>query len=168
MMNLSNPSVPAFSQWPDGQTYVWTEQCLLLDNLVTFFQTPANRDAFAWVSHTFTHENLDNTTYSDVVYEISFNQQHAIEIGLVNAPRWSPYSIVPPQISGLHNGDALRAFKELGLLNAVGDSWRPLLVNRQIRIGRSSRLSKAMDMLDSRYFQDGRQELDLMRTSRLD
>jgi hypothetical protein len=25
-----------------------------------------------------------------------------------------------------------------------------------------------MDMLDSRYFQDGRQELDLMRTSRLD
>jgi len=34
----------------------------------------ANRNAFAHVSHTFTHLNLNNATYSDAAKEIKFNQ----------------------------------------------------------------------------------------------
>jgi len=115
--------------WPAGQQYIWTQQCLLLDGLASYFQNTANRDAFSWLSHTFTHENLDNATLSDAYKEITFNQQHATNLGLNSAARWSPNGLVPPAITGLHNGDALQAFFENGITNVVGDNSRPVLLN---------------------------------------
>jgi hypothetical protein len=117
------------SQWPAGQQYVWSSQCTLLDPLAQYFQNPSNRDSFALVSHTFSHENLDNATYSDAFNEITFNQQHATNIGFVNAARWSPNGLIPPAITGLHNGDALKAFSENGIVHVVGDNTRPALRN---------------------------------------
>ena len=88
-----------------------------------------NRDSFAHVSHTFTHEGENNATYSDVVREITWNQKWADQIGLSAAKFWSPRGIIPPAITGLHNGDALRAWAENGIVNVVGDNTRPVLRN---------------------------------------
>jgi len=43
---------------------------------------------------------------------------------MYDRPCYSPHSIVTPEISGLHNGDALRALKENGVNYAVGDTSR--------------------------------------------
>jgi len=45
-------------------------------------------------------------------------------LGMYERPCYSPHSIVTPEISGLHNGDALRALTENNVLYAVGDTSR--------------------------------------------
>lgn len=50
-------------------------------------------------------------------------------MGISNATRWSPQGIIPPAITGLHNGDALQAWKENGIIYVVGDNTRPVLMN---------------------------------------
>jgi hypothetical protein len=81
------------------------------------------------VSHTFTHENENTATYSDVTSEITWNQKWLSQIALANAKWFSPSGIIPPAITGLHNGDALRAWKANGIVNVVGDNTRPVLLN---------------------------------------
>ena len=103
--------------------------CLLLDPLTKWLQTASNRDAFAYVSHTYTHLSLNNATYHDVSREIIWNQQWANMTGLSSAKRFSNGGLIPPAITGLHNGDALKAFSDNGLHNAVGDNTRPVLRN---------------------------------------
>jgi len=71
--------------WPAGQQYVWSSQCTLFDPLAVYFQNTSKRDAFGWVSHTFTHEDLDNATYADAFKEITFNQRHATVLGIDKA-----------------------------------------------------------------------------------
>jgi hypothetical protein len=88
-----------------------------------------NRDNFLHLSHTFTHEEENNATYSDVLREITWNQKWADQIGLSSAKGWSSRGIIPPAITGLHNADALRAWSENGIVNVVGDNTRPVLRN---------------------------------------
>ncbi len=58
--------------WPTTPTsYVWSLACARLDSLENWWAIAANRDAFAHVSHTFSHEALNNATYSDAVKEVS-------------------------------------------------------------------------------------------------
>jgi len=115
--------------WPLDAEYDWDVSCILTDPLAEYIQNTTIRDSFAWVSHTFTHENLENSTYVDTYKEITYNQQHAINIGLSQAARWSSHGLIPPAITGLHNGDALRAFYDNGISFVVGDSTRPALCN---------------------------------------
>jgi len=100
-----------------------------LDALKNWFATAANKNAFAHLSHTFTHEDQNNATYFDVSREIVWNQRWLSQVGLATADRFSPKGIVPPAITGLRNGDALRAWKDNGITNAVGDNTRPTLLN---------------------------------------
>jgi hypothetical protein len=100
------------------------------DSLKTWFATASNRDAFAHISHTFTHEALNNATYFDVNREITWNQAWITQVGLNSAgAKFSPHGIIPPAITGLHNGDALRAWSVNGIIYAVGDNTRPVLLN---------------------------------------
>lgn len=119
------------SQWPDPVSYIWPASCIFQDPLATFFQDPSKRDVFAFVSHTFTHEDFENATYYDVSNEISFNQHHATVLGFDKAKRWSQKCFVPPAITGLHNGDAIKAFMDNGIICGVGDNTRPVLRNPQ-------------------------------------
>lgn len=120
------------SLWPATPTnYTYTLGCLQQDSLSAWFQTPANRDAFYHLSHTFTHEHLNNVTYADVYKEIQFNQEWFTQTSLNSARVFSPEALIPPAITGMHNGDALRAFYDLGLRNSVGDNARPTLRNQQ-------------------------------------
>lgn len=112
---------------PSYTAYSWSATCAKLDPLANWFTTPANRNAFAHVSHTFTHLNLNNATYADAAREIRFNQAWAAQLGIASATRWSPKGLVPPAISGLHNGDVIRAWLDNGITFVVGDNTRPVL-----------------------------------------
>ena len=116
--------------WPTTPAdYSWSIACAKRDNLANWFTTPANRDAFAHVSHTFTHLPQNNITFSDANKEIVFNQAWLRQIGIADAKMFSPKGLIPPAITGLHNGDALRAWVTNGITHAVGDNSRVKLLS---------------------------------------
>lgn len=116
--------------WPLTPTsYPWTLACAKQDPLLAWFRVAANRDAFAHVSHTFSHSSLNNATFADANKEIVFNAVWMKQVGLDAAARFSPKGLVPPAITGLHNADAIRAWMQNGIVNVVGDNTRPVLLN---------------------------------------
>jgi hypothetical protein len=42
---------------------------------------------------------------------------------------FSSKGLIPPAITGLHNGDAIKAWHDAGIQNVVGDNTRPSLMN---------------------------------------
>lgn len=134
-MEYQKPLGSGTNNWPATPTlptkYPYTTACTNLDTLKTWFATVANRDSFAHLSHTFTHENENNATYYDIYREISWNQDWLNQTTLSKGTRFSPHGIIPPAITGLHNGDAMRAWNDLGITNVVGDNSRAPLVNQQ-------------------------------------
>ncbi|KAF3929959.1 hypothetical protein AA313_de0205982 [Arthrobotrys entomopaga] len=120
--------------WPTTPTSfsVWPLACYKLDPLAVYlWATAKTSKSFFFVSHTFTHESLNNATYSDTFKEINWNLQYFKLAGLDTLPITSLNGLIPPAITGLHNGDALRAFSDNGLWNAVGDNTRPPLRNTE-------------------------------------
>jgi hypothetical protein len=118
--------------WPTTPTtYRWSQACSLIDPLYKWLSNPSNLNAFAHVSHTFTHESLNNATFNDTNKEITFNQAWANVTGINQATRWSPNGLIPPAITGMHNGDAIKAWMINGITSAVGDNTRAVLMNQQ-------------------------------------
>lgn len=118
--------------WPETpKSYNWTTECTQLDDLLVWWLNPENRDKFAHISHTFTHLNENNATYSDVHKEISFNQAWMQQNNISSAKYFSEGGLIPPAITGLHNGDALQAWWDRGITNCVGDNTRQALLNQQ-------------------------------------
>jgi hypothetical protein len=78
----------------------------------------------------FAHESLNNATYSDANREIFFNKQWMSQVGIASASKFSPNGLIPPAITGLHNGDAIKAFMDNGITAVVGDNTRPVLKNQ--------------------------------------
>jgi hypothetical protein len=116
--------------------YQWSLDCSQLDPLEVYFADKANMHAYFHVSHTFTHEDETNATYADVVKEITWNQEWFKRVGFTDATSsayFSPNGLIPPGITGLHNGDAIRAWLENGIKHAVGDNSRPVLMTRADR-----------------------------------
>ncbi|KAI7362518.1 hypothetical protein KC354_g7211 [Hortaea werneckii] len=68
---------------------------------------------------------------TDVSKEISFNKAWLQQTGISEATRFSPNGLIPPAITGLHNGDAIRAWVDEGITNVVGDNTRPVLMNSE-------------------------------------
>lgn len=131
-LEFKKPLGSGTNMWPATPTkYAYSAQCVDLDPLKTWFSTAANRDKFAHLSHTYSHMELNNATYSDASKEIQFNQAWASAVGFATAKYWSPNGLVPPAITGLHNGDVLKAWKDNGLTNCVGDNTRLPLRNTQ-------------------------------------
>ncbi|KAI9650099.1 hypothetical protein NHQ30_000112 [Ciborinia camelliae] len=118
--------------WPTtaGLYSNYSSTCLYNDPLLKWWTTPSNLNAFSHVSHTFTHEDQNNATYADVYREITWNQAWLASTGIANAAKFSPKGLIPPAITGLHNGDALKAWSDSGIKNAVGDNTRPALLNK--------------------------------------
>ncbi|KAF1961030.1 hypothetical protein CC80DRAFT_544427 [Byssothecium circinans] len=114
------------------KNYSWSLRCSNLDPMLVYLADKSNRQNYYHVSHTFTHEDQTNATYADVVKEITWNQEWFKRIGFADADfssHFSPKGLIPPGITGLHNGDALRAWVENGIIYAVGDNARPILMN---------------------------------------
>ncbi|KAK2629472.1 hypothetical protein QTJ16_000292 [Diplocarpon rosae] len=129
-LEFQKPLGTGTNLWPPTpETYVWSVACTKLDALNVWWTNPANRDVFSHVSHTFSHLSLNNATYEDVYKEVTFNQAWLKQTGLTEAKRFSSKGLIPPAITGMHNGDALRAFSDAGLSNTIGDNTRPVLMN---------------------------------------
>jgi hypothetical protein len=88
-----------------------------------------NNAYFYLGSHTFTHEDLNNCSYTDAYSELIYNRNFATAAGWSNLPTWSNFSMVSPGISGVFNGDALKAFVDAGYSSIVGDTSRPNIGN---------------------------------------
>ena len=119
--------------WPTwATTFQVSTQCLNLDPLKVWFSTVSNRDKFLHISHTHTHLSLNNATYTDALKEIQFNQKWFTQSTIgSNSATFSKGGLIPPAITGLHNGDVLKAWKDAGLNHCVGDNTRPVLRNTQ-------------------------------------
>ncbi|KAI9344673.1 hypothetical protein BDR26DRAFT_857395 [Obelidium mucronatum] len=121
--------------WPAKANYTWTKANLALDPIYNAFSGPGNLAAvtskFLWCSHTFTHEIFNNNSYSDTFKEVDFNFHLASKDlwGLDGQPFWSNKSMVTPGISGIFNGDALKALLDFGITGVVGDASRPKTVD---------------------------------------
>ncbi|ORX56605.1 hypothetical protein BCR36DRAFT_280357 [Piromyces finnis] len=129
-LDYVKPMGEGMNNWP-VEHYVpnWTDEYLAQDDLFQYFKNKENRSKFFWCSHTFTHENLDNASRSDVDNEIRVNIEMAKKLDLINEEWWSGRSIITPQISGLHSGDALEIFREYGIVSATGDISRADITN---------------------------------------
>ena len=132
-LEFMKPLGSGVNLWPSTPTtYPYTTKCTNLDELKVWWAKSANLNAFAHISHTFTHEDQDNATYFDVYNEITWNQAWLTQVGIAAATKFSPKGLVPPAITGLHNGDAIRAWVTAGVVNVVGDNTRPVLMNTVI------------------------------------
>ncbi|QKX57460.1 uncharacterized protein TRUGW13939_04573 [Talaromyces rugulosus] len=130
-LEFQKPLGTGTNLWPSTPTtYDWSLACTNLDPLKIWWATPDNRDSFASLSHTFTHEEQNNATYSDINKEISFNQAWLKQVTISDSSKFTSNGIIPPAITGLHNGDALQAWVDNGITNCVGDNTRPVLVNQ--------------------------------------
>lgn len=133
-LEFKKPLGTGTSGWPSSpSSYPFTNTCLNKDPLKTWFATAANRDAFLHISHTFTHQAQNNATYNDIFKEINWNQRWLNQTTLANG-NFTANGLIPPAITGLHNGDALRAWWDNGIRNSVGDNSRTPLLNQQNRM----------------------------------
>lgn len=129
-LEFQKPLGSGVDQWPAAyEQYEWTQQCAKLDDFAAWFLNSDNLNHFAHLSHTFTHLELNNATYHDATREIHFNQAWMKQMGIDQARRFSPQGLIPPAITGLHNGDAIKAWMDNGLRYVVGDNTRPVLKN---------------------------------------
>lgn len=128
-LEFQKPLGTGVDLWPSdaSETYTWTAQCAQRDPFVQWFQTSANRDSFMHLSHTFTHLYLNNATFHDTQREIKYNQDWMKQMGIDQAAHFSPAGLVPPAITGMHNGDAIRAWMQNGITSVTGDNTRPVL-----------------------------------------
>jgi hypothetical protein len=84
------------------------------------------KDRFQWISHTYTHANLDEADYAGTQYELATNHQWGLAQGL---PGLDPRNLVTPEISGLSNAAAMNAAYDQGVRWVVGDIYKPGLGN---------------------------------------
>ena len=87
------------------------------------------RGSFGWISHTFTHLDLDRnedgtpTTYAQVADELVQNDITA-SFPLLLGGRYDVANLVTPGISGLTSADAMRAAADNGVRFVVSDTSR--------------------------------------------
>ncbi|KAL6630847.1 hypothetical protein U3516DRAFT_579987 [Neocallimastix sp. 'constans'] len=118
-------------RWPvENYQLNFAESLYQKDPLYKYFKNnDAKQKEFYWSSHTFSHENLDNASRSDVDNEIRLNIEIAKKLGVFGKEWWSEHAIITPQISGLHNKDALEIFRQYGITAGTGDLSRPAIIN---------------------------------------
>jgi hypothetical protein len=99
------------------------------------FQRAMQRDIldnFIWESHTFDHPYLDNLTYAQVTSEYTKNVPGILTLFNVTSvdqiPNYCSKSTITPSISGLFNGNAIKAILDFGFQFVVGDNSRPELI----------------------------------------
>ena len=90
------------------------------DDLTPYVRT--NKSMFKWISHTYTHLNLDNVDYATALSEITKNNQAASNLGL---PGYNKINLVTGQISGLRNAQFIKAAYDAGIRYLVSDTSIP-------------------------------------------
>jgi len=119
-------------RWSGSEDTDWDPEALKADTLYNYFaKNPDTQKDFFWLTHTFSHENLDYASKFDVENEIGLNIKMANTnyLDMYEKEWFSKNSIVCPEISGLHNGHCLEAFHEYNVFYGVGDTSRADITN---------------------------------------
>lgn len=82
----------------------------------------AVQSSYHFISHTFSHPNLDTIGYDEAEKEIDDNDTFAIRQDFM---AYTDQNLVTPDVSGLRNLNALRAAKDLGVRYTVSDTSQP-------------------------------------------
>ena len=90
------------------------------DDLTPYVRT--NKSMFKWISHTYSHLNLDNVDYATALSEITQNNKAASNLGL---PGYNKINMVTGQISGLRNAQFIKAAYDAGIRYLVSDTSIP-------------------------------------------
>ncbi|KXS15723.1 hypothetical protein M427DRAFT_32144 [Gonapodya prolifera JEL478] len=133
--NFVKPLGSGMPRWPAKYTSQWKQAVLATDEMYRMFAgNPANQSHFFFVSHTYTHLNLNDAAPSDIVKEIAINAKMASSeyLGLNGTAWFSPRSLVTPQVSGLFNGDLYAALTAAGISAVVGDNSRTNIVPKNV------------------------------------
>jgi hypothetical protein len=91
------------------------------DDLTPLVKLRTVRDAFHWISHTFTHENLDHVNATTTRYELNQNINMASTLRLTG---FTPRTLVTPDVSGLTNATFLKTAYNIGVRYVVSDTSR--------------------------------------------
>ncbi len=130
-----------FVQWqtnfktslPLGSTYLTEmafngigvdDRATLPDSQSLYDKSRSYIDNFLWVSHTYSHLNLNQLSYEVVASEVVKNRTFANQFFTNNLSKFSTASVVTPEISGLFSSNAIRAMLENGIKSVVGDNSR--------------------------------------------
>lgn len=95
-----------------------------------YIKAKSLRDSFFWESHTWSHPYLDDMSYENVTLELSQQMNTWYDLfggqqAMIDNPMACKRSMVTPSISGLLNGDALKAIYDFGYHAVVGDNTKP-------------------------------------------
>ena len=83
---------------------------------------------YNWVSHTYTHLDLNPASYEDTDKEMKFNISFGRKLAEGSEGTFSFHSLVTPGISGLFNANAIKAIKANGISYVMGDNSVPELL----------------------------------------
>lgn len=75
---------------------------------------------FKWLSHTYTHANLDTISYAGAMDEL--NRNHQIAVNTLRLKSYTRDSMIQPDVSGLNNPEYLRAAFDFGIRYIVSDT----------------------------------------------
>lgn len=78
---------------------------------------------FRWISHTYTHANLDTISYSSALAELRKN--NSIANNTLSLTNYSKNTMIQPDISGLNNPQFLQAAVDFGIRYILSDTSRP-------------------------------------------
>jgi len=124
---VKGPNDEETHRWPQQVDLEWDDAFLQKeDPLYKHFKDTKNQDDFYWLTHTFTHLQLDAASFYDADMEMKANIKMSKEpyLGMYERDCYSQHSIVTPEISGLHNSDNLKALEQNSVYFAVGDTSR--------------------------------------------
>jgi hypothetical protein len=93
----------------------------------------ALQNQFNWVSHTYSHANLDTISYTLATSELS--QNHTVATNQLSLTRYFRDTMVQPNISGLNNSEFLRAAADFGIRYLIADTSRPGWNNPSPNVG---------------------------------
>lgn len=79
------------------------------------------QSSYNWISHTYTHANLDQISYADAQAELANNDTVARNLAVT---AYTKKNLVQPDVSGLANANFLTAAYDFGTRNVVSDTSR--------------------------------------------
>ena len=128
---ITADELQAFTNWQNArQADPLTAQFRAAFAFNAFGAKPPGRDGltdkalelgptFAWINHTWDHTEMDAMGYAKAFDELSQNNQYGVGSGL---SRYSVENLVTPSLTGLKNGEAMRAAFDVGIRQVVSDA----------------------------------------------
>lgn len=94
---------------------------------------------FYWLNHTYSHPNLDKSTFKEAYDEFSKNNKFAYKyLSKKDLKYFSKNHAVTPEISGLFNKEVLKAAQKSEIVSLTGDNSRVELAPKNKYLGRYS------------------------------